>query len=118
MKQFIEQMIPDSILESARMDGAQELRIIFQIVMPMVKPAWLTLIIFSVQRLWSNSSSFLLSEEVKTLPYALEQIVAGGIARTGVGAAVSLLMMILPIGVFIITQSNIVETMATSGIKE
>ena len=118
MKQFMEG-IPDSLIEAAKIDGAKEGRIFFNIVMPMVKPAWLTLIIFSIQNLWNNkASNFIYSEELKTLPYALQQIINGGVARAGVGAAVSLFMMIVPIAVFILTQSNIIETMATSGIKD
>lgn len=118
MKQFMEQ-VPDSLIEAAKIDGATEWYIFTRIVMPIVKPAWLTLIIFSIQGLWNNSATtFIYSEELKMLPYALQQVLQGGIARAGVGAAVSLFMMIVPITVFIISQSNIIETMATSGIKE
>lgn len=118
MKQFMEG-IPDALIEAAKIDGAKEGRIFLTIVMPMVKPAWLTLIIFSVQSLWNNkASNFIYSEELKTLPYALQQIVSGGVARAGVGAAVTLFMMIVPIGIFILSESNIIETMASSGIKE
>ena len=75
--------------------------------------------IFSVQGLWNTrASNFIYSEELKTLPYALQQILAGGIARAGVGSAVSLVMMTVPIAVFIIEESNILETMASSGIKD
>lgn len=119
MKQFMEQMVPDAVLDAARIDGAGELRTIFTIVMPMVKPAWLTLIIFSIQSLWNNSGSvFIYSEELKPLSYALSQILQGGIARTGAASAVAVIMMIVPIGTFLITQSSILETMGTSGIKE
>lgn len=118
MKQFMEQ-IPDSLLESARIDGANELTVFFKIAMPQVKPAWLTLIIFSFQDLWNlQGANYIYSEELKTLPYALSQISAGGIARAGATAAVSVIMMIVPITIFIISQSNIIETMASSGIKE
>ena len=87
--------------------------------MPMVKPAWLTLIVFSFQSLWNiNGGMYIQSEELKTLNYAVKQIVAGGIARAGAGAASIVFMMLLPIIVFIVTQSNIVETMSASGIKE
>ena len=65
-----------------------------------------------------GASVFIYSEQLKTLPYAINQIIAGGIARAGVGSAVAVIMMIVPIGVFIVTQSNIIETMASSGIKE
>ena len=119
MKQFMEQMIPDSVLESARMDGAHEWTVFWKIVMPMVKPAWLTLIIFSIQGLWGmGANKFIQSEELKTLNYALSQILAGGISRAGVGSAAAVLMMMVPIIVFIIAQSNIIETMSTSGMKE
>lgn len=118
MKQFMEQ-IHDSMLEAARIDGASELYIFFNIAMPMVKPAWLTLVIFSVQNLWNiKGSNFIYEEQLKTLPFALQQILQGGIARAGIGAAVSLLIMIVPIILFILTQSNIIETMGSSGIKE
>lgn len=118
MKQFIEQ-VPDTLIEAAKIDGASEWRIFLSIIMPLVKPAWLTLAIFSIQALWNNpASTFIYSEELKMLPFALQQVLAGGIARTGVGAAVSLVMMLVPVTIFILFQSKILETMATSGIKE
>lgn len=118
MKQFMI-TVPDSLIESARIDGASEFRIFWQIVMPCVKPGWLTLIIFSFQSLWGNTGgTFIYSEELKPLPYALNQILMGGFARAGVGAAVVFIMMIIPIIMFMITQSNVIETMATSGFKD
>lgn len=120
MKQFIEQMVHTTVLEAARVDGAGELRIFFRIVMPMCKPAWLTLIILSFQSLWSNMGGlYIYDEELKTLPYALHNIISGGtIARSGVSSAVALLLIIPPLVTFVISQSNILETMGSSGIKE
>lgn len=118
MKQFMEQ-IPDAILEAAHIDGAREWTIFWRIVMPMVKPAWMTLIIFSVQALWGiGSNVFIYSEELKTMSYALNQILEGGIARAGVAGAVTLIMMSVPILVFLVTQSKVIETMSASGLKE
>ena len=118
MKQFMEQL-PDSLLEAAKIDGAGEFIIFWRIVMPNAKSAWLTVIVFSVQSLWNMGSSvYIYSEQLKTLPYAISQIVSGGIARAGVGSAVTVIMLIVPITVFIITQSNIIETMSTSGMKD
>ena len=118
MKQFMETMVPNETLESARVDGANILQIFFRIAMPMVKPAWLTLIIFSVQNLWNvNSGTYIISEQWKTLSYALSQIISGGIARAGVGSAVAVIIMIVPVSIFIFSQSQIVETMSSSGIK-
>jgi len=119
MKQFMEQSIPDSLIEAARIDGASQWTTFWRIVMPNVKPAWLTLLLLSVQSLWNvGSTSFIFSDEKKTLSYALSQIVSGGISRAGVGAAVSVLMMTVPIGIFMLTQSNIISTMSTSGMKD
>lgn len=118
MKQFMSG-IPDSLLEAARIDGSGEMRTFWTIVMPNVKPAWLTLIIFSIQSLWGATGGvYIFSEELKTLPYAMSQIISGGVARAGAGAAVGVIMMIVPISVFIISQSNIIQTMASSGMKD
>ena len=119
MKQFMEQSVPTSLLEAARIDGASQWLIFWKIVMPCVKPAWLTQLLLSVQALWNlGSSTYIFSDEKKTLAYALSQIVSGGIAKAGVGAAVAVFMMIVPIGIFIFSQSNIIDTMATSGMKD
>lgn len=118
MKQFMEQ-IPDALIEAARIDGASQWHTFWKIVMPNVKSAWLTLFLLSFQSLWGiGNTSYIYREELKTLPYALNQILAGGISRAGVGAAVSVFMMIVPIMIFIFSQSNIVETMASSGMKD
>ena len=119
MKQFMEQSVPSTLLEAARIDGASQWLIFWKIVMPCVKPAWLTQLLLSVQALWNlGSTTFIFSDEKKTLAYALGQIVSGGVARAGVGAAVSVFMMIVPISIFAFSQSNIVDTMSTSGMKD
>lgn len=119
MKQHMDSMVKDTIIEAAKIDGAGEMRIFWTIVMPMVKPAWLTLIVFSFQGLWnSTGATYIYTEQLKTLNYAISQIISAGISRAGAGAASVVFMMILPIAVFMFSQSNIVETMSSSGIKE
>ena len=119
MKQFMDTNVPDTVLESARLDGATELRTYWTIAMPMVKPAWLTLIIYSFQGLWNAGSSiYIYSEQLKSFNYAIGQITAGGIKRAGASAAALVLMMMVPILVFVISQSNIIETMGSSGMKD
>lgn len=119
MKQFIEQ-IPDSLLEAARIDGANEWRIFFTIVMPNVKPAILTVFIFQFVNIWNGvSKEMVYDEQLKVVKVALEQISASNLyARMGSGMAGSVLLMIPPIIVFIIMQRNVVETMTCAGIKE
>ena len=119
MKQFMDTNVNDSVLESARLDGASELRTYWVIAMPMVKPAWLTLIIYSFQGLWNaGASMYIHSEQLKSFNYAIGQITAGGIARAGAAAASTVIMMMVPITVFVVSQSNIIETMGSSGMKD
>lgn len=111
--------IPIAVVEAARVDGASHLRVFWSIVMPNIKSAWLTLMIFAVQGLWNTGASiYIQSESLKTLSYALQQITSAGIARAGVGNAVTVVMMSVPIIMFVVSQSNIIETMATSGMKD
>ena len=118
LKQFMEN-VPNAILESARIDGAGEFRICWKIVVPAVKPAMITLLIFVFQAVWTNTGSNLLySEELKVLPTILMQIGTSGMARAGTTAAASLLLLIPPVVFFVIAQSQIIETMTNSGIKE
>lgn len=119
MKNFMDSNISTSILESARLDGAGEFRTFWSIAMPMVKPAWLTLIIYSFQGLWNSGASiYIHSEELKTLNYAITQILSAGIVRSGAQAASGVIMMAVPIIVFVVSQSKIIETMGTSGMKD
>ena len=118
MKQFMEQL-PDSLMESARIQGANEWQIFWKIVMPNVKPAWLTLAIFQFQQMWGNTGSlFLRDEQLKPLQFALQQITAGGVARAGAAAAVTFVIAAVPVTFFLICQSSILETMTTSGMKD
>jgi len=118
MKQFMESL-PDSIMESAKIDGASEYRIYWSIIMPNVKPAVFTLIILQFIQLWGNDGyGFIYSEDLKPLPFALAQIGLGGFVRQGAQAAALFLLMVVPVTLFIFMQSRIIETMATSGMKD
>lgn len=118
MKQFMGQ-IPDSLLEAARVDGASQWVIFWRIVIPNVKSALMTMILLNIQSLWSlGATPYIYKDVCKTLPYALSQITSSGVQRAGVGAAVSLIMMLVPMIVFVFSQSRVIETMSTSGMKE
>jgi ABC-type glycerol-3-phosphate transport system permease component len=110
--------VPTSLIEAAKIDGAKEFKIYYKVVMPLVKPAWVTLIILLFQSLWATyGSTTIYREDYKMVSYALSQIATAGAARQGTLAAVSLIMIIVPIGVFVISQSQVMETMAHSGMK-
>ena len=119
MKQFMDASVPNTLLEAARIDGASVPRIYWNIIMPIMKPAWMTSLLFSFQHMWSiTPGGTVFSEELKTLNYVMSSVTAGGIARQGSSMAITVLMMIPPISVFLFTQSNVLETMSSSGIKE
>lgn len=118
IKQYMDSSVPDSLLEAARIDGAGPLNIYFKIVMPIIKPAWMTLLLLSFQSLWSAMpSGTVFSEKLKTLPYVLSSITAGGIVRAGPAMAATVLMMIPSMLILIVSQSNVLETMGSAGLK-
>lgn len=118
MKQFIDVSIPDALLEAGRIDGAGVLKLYWRIVMPIMKPAWMTSLLFSFQAMWTIvPSGTIFSEQLKTLPYVMSSVASGGIARTGSAMAITVILMLPPIIVFLFTQGNVLDTMSTSGIK-
>lgn len=121
VKQFCEQL-PDSILEAARIDGAKELRIFWTIAMPLLKPAWTTLAVFSFVNNWNDYFSpliFIQSNALKTLPLALQTLSggAGVVARSGAVGAATFLTTLPSILVFALMRGKVMETMSFSGIK-
>ena len=118
MKQFMDGF-PMSLIEAAKIDGAPEFTIFWKLVMPNVRPAWLTISIFSIQSLWNNpQTNTIYTESKKMLVYALNQLGTNVIARMGQQAAVIVFTMTVPIVFFIFSQSQIMETMASSGLKD
>lgn len=119
MKNFIDDGISDEMIEAARIDGAKEFYIYWKIAMPLVKPAWLTCIVTTFQSVWNAGASiYVWSEDLKTFNAAVAQITGAAATNAGAAAAGAVLMMSVPIIVFLVNQSQIVETMASSGMKD
>ncbi|MGE5528330.1 MAG: carbohydrate ABC transporter permease [Patescibacteria group bacterium] len=122
MKQFMEQ-IPDQLLESARVDGANEFVVWWKLAMPICRPAWATVAIFSFQYIWNDVTSpsiYLQNESLKTLPVFFSTLTAAvgtTVARVGASMAASVIQLAPLVIMFIILQARVVETMAHSGIK-
>ena len=111
--------INDSIIDAAKVDGAGVFRTCWQVVIPNQKPAIATLIIYVFQGAWNVQGGALVYEEdLKTLPTIMSQIAASGIARQGIIYASAVVLMIPPLVIFLVAQSNVMETMANSGMKD
>ena len=118
MKQYIDSYVPDALIEAAHIDGADWIQIFGRIILPIIKPCVLTLTLFTFLGLWNvQPAGTIFSESLKTLPTVMSTVSAGGLARSGSAMATSVIMMIPPVLVYLISQSSIKETMSTAGIK-
>lgn len=119
MRQFIVSM-PDTYVEAARLDGANEWQIMWKIGCPYARPAWATVIVYQFMASWNDSSGpflYLSDPSMQTLPFALGTI-GGSLTTAGAAAAISLLMLVPSVIVFVLLQSRIMKTMAFAGLKE
>lgn len=119
MKQYIDGYVSETYIEAGKIDGASYFRIFWTIVLPIIRPAMLTLVLFGFREIWAYSpSATVYSERIKTLPMIMSQVSSGGVARTGSAMALTVIMMIPPIVVYMVSQNGVVETMSSAGIKE
>ncbi|TYB89633.1 MAG: carbohydrate ABC transporter permease [Kosmotoga sp.] len=122
VKQFIDQ-IPDSLLDAAVVDGANDLQIIFRIIFPLLKPAIATVGILAFQIAWNSSEAsvyYINNENLRTFAFYvtnLTQVAGNTIAGQGIAAAAGLIMFVPNLVLFIIMQSKVMNTMANSGLK-
>ena len=118
MKQYMDGYIPDAIIEAAHVDGSGWWRTFWVIVLPNVKPCVLTLVLFAFRDIWATiPPGTIFTESLKTLPMVMSTISAGGIARSGSAMAATVITMLPPIIVYLISQGSIKETMGSAGIK-
>lgn len=121
VKQFTDQ-VPDSLIEAAHLDGANDFQVYLKVVIPIIKPAIATATVLVFQQVWTNmetSSYFTNDESMKTLTFYMNTLVNANntVAGQGVAAAASLIMFLPNLILFIFCQSSVMNTMATSGIK-
>ncbi len=122
IKQNMDQ-VPDSLIEAARIDGAKEYRVLYQIVAPVIKPALVTVAILAFQSAWNNaeySQLYINDDSIKTFAFYMSSLtssVGNTVAGQGMAAAGSLILFLPNLIIFILMQSKVVNTMANSGIK-
>lgn len=113
--------IPGSLVEVAKLEKASHLSILRTIVVPIIKPAILSIGIIFFINSWNEyvwPSLILKSTENYTLSLALQMFVsAEGGTDIPVAMAISVLTMVLPLGIYSVCQKYIINTFAQSGIK-
>jgi len=113
--------IPDEIIEAARLDNASEWKIMWNVMVPMVKPVLVTFGLFSFIYHWNDYFWPLVmtnSESIRTLPIGIAMLKdsEGGVAWNVVMAGN--MMLVLPILiVFFFAQKQIIKAFVYSGIK-
>jgi multiple sugar transport system permease protein len=119
MRQFL-QSIPDEILESARVDGASEFKILRTIVFPIALPGMATLAIFTFLGAWNDFLWPLIvtnSDQIRTLPVGLALLARKNTVNWGdtmAGTALAAAPMIL---VFLVLQRRFIEGLTAGAIK-
>lgn len=122
IKQFIDQ-VPDALIEAATIDGANDYFILYKIIVPMVKPALVTVAILAFQASWNTpepSTLYVNDDALKTFAFYMTAITTqtgNTVAGQGIAAAASLILFIPNLLIFISMQSKVINTMAHTGIK-
>lgn len=133
VKQFIDDL-PDSMIEAARIDGADDYTILWRIVIPNITPALATVAILAFQASWNSveaSNYFINNEALKSFSFYMSTLTANAgntsamvgqlsgnaVAGLGMQAAAVLIMFIPNLILFILLQSRVMNTMSHSGMK-
>ncbi|MDF2540614.1 MAG: transporter permease [Herbinix sp.] len=120
VKQFVDQ-IPNALIEAAIMDGAKDFRIIQKVIIPLTRPALATSIVLTFQSVWNAteaSNNFITNDTMKTLAFYLGSLSTNNaVAAEGMAAAASVLLFLPNLIIFICMNTQVMNTMAHSGIK-
>lgn len=121
LKQFVDG-VPSALIEAAHIDGAGELKTYFTIILPMIRPAMATVSILMFQEVWNNtetSSMYIDADVLKTFAFYMNTLASNTntVSGQGLAAAATLIMFLPNVILFVIMQSRVMSTMATSGIK-
>jgi multiple sugar transport system permease protein len=121
MRQFIVD-VPDDLLDAARIDGASELRVVVQIIVPLLKPAIVTLLVFTSVYYWNNflwPLTILQSQDKFPITVTLSQLLSYNttVEYQSVVMAGVLIASLPTLAVFLLAQRLFVQGIARSGVK-
>jgi multiple sugar transport system permease protein len=115
--------IPQDLIEAARVDGANYYRIYWQIMLPLVRPALLSVAIFEFQAKWNDFMTpliYIQNPDLRTLPLGLQifvQHLGFGQFHWELLFAASVLVTLPMIMIFFLAQKQFIEGIVTTGIK-
>jgi ABC-type glycerol-3-phosphate transport system permease component len=114
--------IPDDLIQSARVDGCGELRIVFQLLWPNIIPSLVTVGIITFMNAWNDVLWPLIvirNESLMTMPQLVTLFAVGGRAEAQLGVKLAAAVLLaLPIMVtYSIFQRYFIQSMASSGLK-
>ncbi len=115
--------IPQALIDAARVDGCNEMRIIFQVLFPSIIPTIVTVGIITFMSTWNEVLWPLIvirEEQLMTMPQMVTLFSVGGRSENQLGVKLaSAVLLALPIIIaFIFFQKYFIQSMASSGIKE
>lgn len=121
MRQYTRDSIPDSVIESARLDGCGEFGIFLRIALPFMRPACMTLALLSFLWSWNSfitPTIILTNEKLYTVPLGIRQLATQ--FRTDIGAQIlGLSLATIPILIlFAIFSKNLISGLASAAVKE
>ncbi len=112
--------IPDELLEAARIEGAGELRIFVQIVLPLLKPILVTLAIFSFMGAWNDFMwplIVLTDESRHTLPVALATLSREHVQDVELMMAGAVVTVLPVLALFLVLQKHYLQGLMVGGVK-
>jgi multiple sugar transport system permease protein len=120
MRSFL-RSIPDEILESARLDGASEVRVLRSIVFPLALPGMATLAIFTILSSWNDFLWPLIvtnSDQMRTLPVGLALLARRNASDWGTTMAGTIITAAPLIVVFLLMQRRFIEGLTAGAVKD
>ena len=112
--------VPDTYLEAARIDGAREWTIFFNIMLPMAKPVLVTQAVLSFRFFWNDFFTpliYLTTPELKTLPLGMTDFVREQYVYWGPQMAAALISIIPVLIIFMFGQRYFIEGVSSSGLR-
>ena len=117
------QGLPQALIDAARMDGCNELEIIFRVLWPNIKPTLITVAILSFIGSWNEVLWPLIvirNEQLMTMPQLVTLFAVGGRADSQLGVKIAAAVLLaLPVMIaFLFFQKNFIRSMASTGLKD